>query len=309
MRRGIGAIFTTGVALVGAFVVVANPVVAPPADLRVPAVELSAGASASTDVPDQSLLNAIAQDPAEAGLTEVLKRLLAKLVTDAAELGGQSVDGALWAQASLAQRPAPTAAASPHPSAQASVSVPVLSSPRVSPSGVVTDIPETLVQHIVISMVDGVGYADSAVTTALQAAAARLVPSRIVGDAIGAELGKPLAELNDFLGRPVSPTSNFFTPAAVTSITGPVSSPAGPARRALAASARSAIALHPARTSEKATAGNGATDLSDGNKTVARARHAQGQVRRTIAAAVDAARASAKRADSAVGKAIGSHRS
>ncbi|MGY4711382.1 hypothetical protein ACXDF8_17765 [Mycolicibacterium sp. CBM1] len=77
----------TGVVLVGAGMVVTNPVAAPAPDLRIPASERSAGASMPADTSEPALLTAIAADPVEVGPVELVKRLLGRLFAGVVRLG------------------------------------------------------------------------------------------------------------------------------------------------------------------------------------------------------------------------------
>ena len=63
MKRAIGPIVTTGMALVVSGVIVANPVVAPRADVQIPAVQLSSGSGEAGGMLDEAFLNAIAPAP------------------------------------------------------------------------------------------------------------------------------------------------------------------------------------------------------------------------------------------------------
>ena len=92
MRRAIGPIVTTGVALVGAAVVVANPLVTPPHDVSVPSVRLSAGAGAAHGMFDKALVDAIAVDAGDSTSPgAVLKQMFASLAADASVFGGKAV--------------------------------------------------------------------------------------------------------------------------------------------------------------------------------------------------------------------------
>lgn len=82
-----GPILTAGVALGTAAVVVANPINAPRADVRIPALT-STGAAAAMDMPDDEFLRALAPEPAgPTNPVAALKDLVAVLVASAAYLG------------------------------------------------------------------------------------------------------------------------------------------------------------------------------------------------------------------------------
>ncbi len=90
MRRAIGPIVTTGVAMVAAGVVVANPILAPRGDVQIPAVALSAGTADS--MLDKSFLDAIAPAPPESSSPfSVLKQLVSALAADATYIGKNAI--------------------------------------------------------------------------------------------------------------------------------------------------------------------------------------------------------------------------
>lgn len=90
MRRAIGPIVTTGVAMVAAGVVVANPILAPRGDVQIPAVSLSAGTA--DNMLDQSFLDAIAPAPPQSNSPfSVLKQLVSALAADATYLGKNAI--------------------------------------------------------------------------------------------------------------------------------------------------------------------------------------------------------------------------
>ena len=90
MRRAIGPIVTTGVAMVAAGVVVANPILAPRGDVQIPAVALSAGTA--DNMLDKSFLDAIAPAPPESNSPfSVLKQLVSALAADATYLGKNAI--------------------------------------------------------------------------------------------------------------------------------------------------------------------------------------------------------------------------
>ena len=90
MRRAIGPIVTTGVAMVAAGVVVANPILTPRGDVQIPAVALSAGTADS--MLDKSFLDAIAPAAPESNSPfSVLKQLVSALAADATYLGKNAI--------------------------------------------------------------------------------------------------------------------------------------------------------------------------------------------------------------------------
>jgi hypothetical protein len=238
VRRGIGAIFTTGVALVGATVVVANPVAAPPSDVRVPAVKLSADSTASKAALDQALLDALAQYPGQSGPANLLNRSVAGVVTNVTLLTGRAVEEARRVQPVVdgtpARVPPPPPSVPPTAVADLLSGKPKVVSAADVPVPVVVD---PALQHAVTSVADYVGYvsvqaveatdtagtiaptsprrivetlarlthgADNAITAALRAAAAPLRPPSTVVKTIRTEVRKQLTELTDRLRRSLS---------------------------------------------------------------------------------------------------------
>ena len=105
---------TTAVALVGAAVVVANPLVTPPHDVAVPAVRLSAGAGAPHGMFDKSLVDAIAVDTGDsASPVAALKQMFASLAANASLFGGHAVSEVLPQGPAVAPPPAQTTSPAP----------------------------------------------------------------------------------------------------------------------------------------------------------------------------------------------------
>ena len=116
VRRAIGPIVTTGVAIVVAGVVVANPVVvAPHTDVRIPAVKLSGSSDATGSMLDQAFLDAIAPGPAAStNPFSVLKQLITSLAADATSLGKNAIVNAFVAGVTAVSEPELTASALPY---------------------------------------------------------------------------------------------------------------------------------------------------------------------------------------------------
>jgi hypothetical protein len=242
LRRGTGAFFTTAVALVGATVVVANPVSAPPSDVRVPPVKLSADSTTSRAALDQALLDAIAQNSAQSGPAELFNRSVAGVVTNVTMLSGRAVEQALRARPVVDGTPARLP--SPPPSAPPKAVADLLSGKpaKVSAANVPAVVVDPALQHAVTSVADYVGYvsvqaveatdtdgtiatasprriaetlarltrgADATITAALRATAAPLGPPSMVVKAIRTEVRKQLTELADRLRRSLSPPSRL----------------------------------------------------------------------------------------------------
>jgi hypothetical protein len=103
------------VSLVTAGVVVANPIVAPRADVAIPAVQLSAGNTETIGMLDQAFLDAIAPGPAgSSNPFSVLKDLISGLAADAASTGKDVIVDAFVAGVAAVSPPELTAASSPY---------------------------------------------------------------------------------------------------------------------------------------------------------------------------------------------------
>ena len=115
MRRVLGPVLTTGVALVVAGVVVANPIIAPRADVQIPAVKLSAGNDEAGGMLDPAFLNAIAPGPSESDNPfEVLKQLITSFAFDATSLGKNAIVDAFVAGIAAVSEPELTATSIPY---------------------------------------------------------------------------------------------------------------------------------------------------------------------------------------------------
>jgi hypothetical protein len=105
------------VSLVTAGVVVANPIVAPRADIAIPAVQLSAGNTETIGMLDQAFLDAIAPGPAgSSNPFSVLKDLISGLAADASSMGKDVIVDAFVAGVAAVSPPELTAASSPYAS-------------------------------------------------------------------------------------------------------------------------------------------------------------------------------------------------
>lgn len=237
MRRGIGAIFTTGVALVGATVVVANPVSAPPSDIRVPPVKLSADSTTSSAALDRALLDVIARNPSQSGPASLFKKSVAGVVTNVTLFSGRAVEEVSRVRPVVDGTPAP--AVPPSPSVPPKAVADLLSGTPKDVSAAdapATAIDDPALRHAVTSVADYVGYVsvkaveaadgagpiaaaspkriadtlatltrgvDTTITAALRAVAAPLGPPSMVVKAIRTEVRKQLTELADRLRRAV----------------------------------------------------------------------------------------------------------
>lgn len=115
MRRVVGPILTTGVALLAACVVVANPIIVPRADVQIPAFTLSAGNDETGGMLDPAFLNAIAPAPSESDNPfSVFKQLITSLAADATSVGRNAIVDAFVAGLASVTQPELTAASDPY---------------------------------------------------------------------------------------------------------------------------------------------------------------------------------------------------
>jgi hypothetical protein len=109
--RVLGPILTTGVALAASGVVVANPiVVAPRADIQIPAVALSSGGDDMVGMLDPAFLDAIAPEAASVNPFAVIRDLISALAADAAYRGTNAIVEAFVAGVAVVTEPELTAA-------------------------------------------------------------------------------------------------------------------------------------------------------------------------------------------------------
>lgn len=115
MRRVFGPIVTTGVSLMAAGVVVANPIAAPHSDVRISSIQLSGSTDATGGMLDEAFLNAIAPAPPEStNPFSVLKSLVSALAADATYLGKNAIVDAFVAGVTAVSEPELTAASVPY---------------------------------------------------------------------------------------------------------------------------------------------------------------------------------------------------
>ena len=178
MRRTVGPILTTGIALTAAGVVVANPIIAPHSDVQIPAVQLSAGTGDAIGMLDQAFLDAIAPAPPESTTPlSVLKQPLTSLAADASDAGKTAIINAFVAGITAVSEPELTATTVPYeapvvspPSPDLAMSVlPGLDLNSIIPSAggttslpdltsVVTDTVAPAVTSFVSSLIRDAGY-------------------------------------------------------------------------------------------------------------------------------------------------------
>lgn len=212
VRRAIGPILTTGVALAAAGVVVANPVIAPRADLQIPAVQLSADSGDAAAMLDQAFLDAIAPAPPEStNPFSVLRQLISSLAADATYIGKNAIVDAFVAGMTAVSQPELTAASTPYsppltsspelvasvlPGLDLSTLVP-LSPMGADPSAVwapAAGAVAPVVQTLVSSVVDDAGFVGGQLFAAAFAAGAIVAAEPgLIGDTLAALITGDLA--------------------------------------------------------------------------------------------------------------------
>jgi len=232
MRRIIGPIMTTGVALVTAGVVVANPITAPHADVQVPAVRLSSGTDETGGMLDKAFLDAIGPSPSESDNPfAVLKLLVTSLAADATSLGKNVIVDAFFAGVAAVSQPELTAASFPYvapladlpaligpiaPGWNISALVPNPSAPAIpTTTSAVTDAFVPVAQEIVSSLVADVGYVGNGLLSAAFAAGALVATEpALVVDTVNALLDgnfdAALAKAVNAVTAPLGPPTILF---------------------------------------------------------------------------------------------------
>ena len=160
MRAAIRPIVTTGVAFVGAAVIVANPVALPPADVAIRAEQSPADVRRDLHLVDPAFLEAIAAaGPQPTDPMEYLPRLVAALTDDAAPVSREAIAAAHAAGVAVASGPTPTGASVPNLPA------------AVGPSNPLGD-PTQVFQQTLEDLVEDVNYVGAEVVAAAFAAGA-----------------------------------------------------------------------------------------------------------------------------------------
>ncbi|TXI40211.1 MAG: hypothetical protein E6Q56_05555, partial [Mycobacterium sp.] len=181
----------------------ANPIVAPRADIQIPAVQLSAGSGDAAAMLDQAFLDAIAPSPPEStNPFSVLRQLISSLAADASYLGKNAIVEAFVAGVTAVTQPELTASSTPYypslvnsPELAASV-LPGLDVETLSPlveagaeaSGAVTMAAEAVppaVQTLVAGVVNDAGFVGGQIVVAAFAAGAVVAAEPgLIGDAL-----------------------------------------------------------------------------------------------------------------------------
>jgi hypothetical protein len=296
--RALGPIVTTGIALVGAAVVVANPLVTAPHDVSVPSVRLSAGDGAANGMVDKALLDAIAVDSGDStGTVGVLKQMFAALVADASLFGGKAVsevfprDPAVTPPTPRTAAPAPdapvvpaspvdTLAALMQPTLPTQASTAVQMGPELqqvltvvtADTGYVgrqvvaaaiaaaglTITEPALISQVVTAL--ATGDVNGAVNKAIEAAQAPLRPTSIILDAVRTVADQRGADLQSGTAALTAAIAGPRQARAAAAERGPHRITRTPLQAASTQDTAGTAAPGPAVTA------NGATDLSDGNK-------------------------------------------
>lgn len=203
MRRTLGPILTTGVALTAAGVVVANPIIAPRSDIQIPSVALSAGTGDAISMLDQAFLDAIAPAPPEStNPLSVLKQLVSSLAADASYMGKNAIVDAFVAGVTAVSEPELTAASTPYfipPSPEMAMSVlPGLDLSSITPvsdavqalpdlASAVTDTVAPAVKSFVGGLIHDAGYVGGELVAAAFATGALVANEpRLIGETLKA---------------------------------------------------------------------------------------------------------------------------
>ena len=198
MRAAIRPLVTTGVALVGAAVIVANPVSLPPADVAIRSEQSPAEVRRDLHLVDPAFLEALAAaGPQPTDPVEYLPRLVAALTDDAAPVSREAIAAAHAAGAAVASGPTPTGASVPN--------LPAAFGPS-NPSGD----PTQVFQQTLEDLVEDVNYVGAEVVAAAFAAGA-------VEAAMPTLIADPLTSARDLAAALSS---------AVSAVIGPLGPPA-----------------------------------------------------------------------------------
>lgn len=180
MPGAFGPILTTGVALSAAVVVVTNPVTAPHADVRIPAVQVAHTSNHAADMLDDDFIEALGPAPATSNNPlAVLKDLVDTLVANAADMGKSAVLHAFVAGTRVVTEPELTSVSRPLvPSTDPAVPV-----WPVAPGPVAEDLRPVVEQALAAVIADVGNLSDSSVLAAafLAGAALSVEQNPIVG--------------------------------------------------------------------------------------------------------------------------------
>ncbi len=211
MRKAMGPILTTGVALVAAAVVVANPVAPPIRDMQISTTQLSTSPQALIPF-DKSLLNSISQQSAPFGsaLAQILGALAAeadRIGNDVNSTGFEAAPVPPAALAAAAYPPPPSETPFVPPNGTPSSAAAAAEASMLPAAGVAD------VQQVVTSLVQDTTYLGSKVVEAAYAAVDVLVstPSLIVKAIVALIKGDLVSALNTI----VDTIKAFFGPGEI----------------------------------------------------------------------------------------------
>ena len=204
MRTAIRPLVTAGVALVGAAVIVANPVMLPSADIAIRAQQSPAEVRRDLYLFDPAFVEALAEEsPQPTDPTEPLSRLIAALTGDGGPVSREAIARAYAAGVAVVSGPMPTGSSVPNLPAGAGPSNPMVDQTRVfqqTLQGLVD-----AVNHVGADVV-AAAFAAGAVAAAVPTLIADPLTSAAVGDlaaalysavsAVVATLGPPALALN-----------------------------------------------------------------------------------------------------------------
>ncbi len=148
MRRALGPFLTTGVALVAATVVVANPVVPPSRDMQISTTQLSTNPDLLSPS-DKSLLSALTPQLPVSGIGPALAQILAALAADAERIN-REVTSAIGPEAVTAAALPEQTAYRPEPMA-----TPFIESPNATPLAASTGFAAAVVSPDVVQVLNG----------------------------------------------------------------------------------------------------------------------------------------------------------
>ena len=231
MRRIIGPVLTTGVALVTAGVVVANPITAPRADVQIPAVQLSSGNDETGGMLDPAFLEAIALAPPESDNPfAVLKRLITSFASDATSVGRNAILDAFVAGIGAVSQPDLTAASVPY---TPRVDHPVLTQALVPGFDITTLVPDAPVTLPEVTFTEATTYIANSVTPVVSDLVTGLVADvGYVGNglveaafAVGAMVAAEPGLIVDTLGALVNGDFDGAIQTAIKALVAPIGPP------------------------------------------------------------------------------------
>ncbi len=195
MRTAIRPLVTAGVALAGAAVIVANPVMLPSADIAVRAQQSTAEVRRDLYLVDPAFLEALVEDgPEPTEPMEALPRLVAALTGDGAPVSREAIARAYAAGAAVVSGPTPTGSSVPNLPAGAGPSNPMVD-------------PARIFQQTLQDLVEGVRHAGADVVAAAFVAGAvtAAMPTLTADPLTSAEAGDLAATLYNAVSAVVAP--------------------------------------------------------------------------------------------------------